>query len=96
MPYYSPRFKDKVYQVVKQIPRGRVLSYKQVANLAGRPSAWRAVGNILKKNQSLEKIPCYRVIKSDGKIGGYVKGTNKKISLLQGEGLAIKNRRIVL
>lgn len=83
-------FKERVLKVVQKIPRGKVLTYKRVAKLAGKPRAWRAVGNILNKNRD-PKIPCHRVIRSDGKIGGYNKGAKRKISLLMKEG-AIKNK----
>ena len=85
-------FKEKVYEIVKKIPKGEVLSYKQVAKLASSPRAWRAVGNILNKNKN-PRIPCHRVIKSDGKVGGYRYGTKRKIALLKKEGVIIKNRR---
>lgn len=71
--------------VVRQIPKGSVLTYKQVAELAGSPGACRAVGNILSKNYDL-KIPCHRVIRSDGKLGGYNRGLNKKVEVLAKEG----------
>ncbi len=74
-------FKEKVLKIVKNIPKGKTKTYKQVAELAGSPCAYRAVGNILNKNYNL-KIPCYRVIRSDGKIGGYNRGTKKKKELL--------------
>ncbi len=77
-------FKEKVLDVVAGIKRGRVLTYKKVAELAGRPRACRAVGNILSKNFNLE-IPCHRVIRSDGKIGGYNRGAAKKALLLKKE-----------
>lgn len=83
------KFKEKVYKIVKMIPKGKVLTYKEVARLAGRPKAWRAVGNILNKNKN-PKIPCHRVIRSDGKIGGFREGTEKKISLLKREKIRIK------
>lgn len=86
-------FKEKVFLIVRKIPRGKVLSYKEVARLADSPCAWRAVGNILNKNRN-PKIPCHRVIKSDGKIGGYNRGGRKKIALLSKEGVIIKNCRI--
>lgn len=86
-------FPEKVYQVVKTIAKGKVLTYKKVASLAGRPAAWRAVGNILNKNRNTE-IPCHRVIRSDGKIGGYKRGIKNKISLLKREGLKIKREKI--
>ena len=88
-------FKEKVLEIVKKIPKGKVMSYKMVAKLAGRPRAWRAVGNILNKNPDPRTIPCHRVIKSNGEIGGYKGGTKKKISLLKREGarIDIPNRR---
>lgn len=85
-------FKEKVLKVVKKIPRGKVMAYAEVAKKAGNPRAWRAVGNILNKNQDI-KIPCHRVIKSDKKIGGYKNGKKKKIALLRKEGLRIKNKK---
>jgi len=81
-------FQRKVYKVVKRIPQGKVMSYQIIAKLAGRPGAWRAVGNILNKNRD-HKIPCHRVIRSDGRIGGYNKGVNKKHLLLKKEGVKI-------
>ena len=78
-------FKEKVYKIVKQIPRGSVLSYKEVARKAGSPKAYRAVGNILNKNYD-KKIPCHRVVRLDGSPGGYNRGTKKKINLLKKEG----------
>jgi len=80
-------FREKVFQIVKKIPRGEFLTYKMVAKLVGRPRAFRAVGNILNKNPDLKKIPCHRVIRSDGKIGGYRYGAKRKIALLKKEGI---------
>ena len=77
-------FREKVLAVVKKIPKGKVLTYSEVARKAGRPRAWRAVGNILAKNRN-PKVPCHRVIRSDGKTGGYNRGERKKISLLKKE-----------
>lgn len=78
------RFNRKVLRIVGKIPRGKTMSYKKVAELAGDPKAYRAVGNILNKNYN-PKIPCHRVICSDGKIGGYNRGAKKKIFLLRKE-----------
>ncbi len=80
-----PSFSEKVYAIVEKIPKGKVLTYKEVAKKAGRPNAARAVGNILHKNHN-PKIPCHRVIRSDGKLGGYNKGANKKREILKSEG----------
>jgi len=74
-------FTEKVYDIVKTIPKGKVLSYKEVSVRIGRPKSYRAVGNILNKNRD-SKIPCHRVIRSDGKTGGYNKGVKKKKELL--------------
>ncbi|OGY56313.1 MAG: 6-O-methylguanine DNA methyltransferase [Candidatus Colwellbacteria bacterium RBG_13_48_8] len=78
-------FKKKVLKVVAGIPKGRTLSYAEVARRAGSPRACRAVGNIMNGNHD-PKVPCHRVIKSDGTPGGYRGGTKKKIALLQKEG----------
>jgi O-6-methylguanine DNA methyltransferase len=78
------KFSEKVLSIVENIPRGKVLTYKQVAHLAGNPKAYRAVGNILNKNYD-KKIPCHRVIRSDGKIGGYNRGAKLKLALLKKE-----------
>jgi len=78
-------FKREVIKIVKKIPKGKVLTYKQVAEKAGKPKAWRAVGNILAKNKNPD-VPCHRVIRSDGKIGSYNRGWKKKKELLKKEG----------
>lgn len=83
--YFWPvTFTAAVLHIVSQIPRGQTLSYGEVARRAGRPRAYRAVGNILNKNRN-SHIPCHRVIKSSGAPGGYNLGTQKKIKKLQSE-----------
>ena len=77
-------FKDLVFEVVKNIPEGSVMTYKQVAEKVGSPKAFRAVGNILNTNYN-SKIPCHRVVRSDGKIGGYNRGTEQKEKILKWE-----------
>lgn len=85
-------FKEKVLAVVAKIPSGRVLTYQEVARRAGRPLAYRAVGNILNRHGGMEKgIPCHRVIRSDGQAGGYAHGTKKKIQILRKEGAKISH-----
>jgi len=78
-------FQEQAYEVVKQIPKGQVLTYKQVAERVGKPGAYRAVGSALNKNRRKD-VPCHRVIRSDGKIGGYNRGSNKKKRILKEEG----------
>ena len=77
-------FQKQVYDVVKKIPRGSVLTYKQVAQKIGNPNAVRAVGNALNKNRD-KNVPCHRVIRSDGKTGGYYSGPAAKIKMLKKE-----------
>lgn len=77
-------FQKKVFAVVKKIPKGKTLTYRQVAEKAGNPKAYRAVGNILNKNFDPE-IPCHRVIRSDGNLGGYNRGVKKKREILKSE-----------
>jgi methylated-DNA-[protein]-cysteine S-methyltransferase len=79
-------FQEKVYAVVKKIPKGKVLTYKEVAERIGKPKAYRAVGMILSKNFN-PLIPCHRVIRTDGKIGNYNRGGSvSKIKILKAEG----------
>jgi len=78
-------FEKKVYQVVKKIPAGKVLTYKQVAVKLGNGGLARAVGNALNKNRN-KKVPCHRVIRSDGRSGGYNQGEKEKVKLLRKDG----------
>lgn len=77
-------FQQSVRDVVKQIPMGKTLTYTEVAVLAGNPRAYRAVGTILSKNYD-SAVPCHRVVRSDGKIGGYNRGVDRKRVLLEQE-----------
>ncbi len=81
----SNLFQERVFNVVKQIPKGKTLTYGEVALRAGNPGAARAVGSILSTNYD-PKIPCHRVIRSDGKMGGYNRGIENKIKILTKEG----------
>lgn len=77
-------FAQAVYDVVRRIPKGQTMTYKEVARAAGRPKAYRAVGNILNKNYD-PSIPCHRVVRSDGSTGGYNRGTEMKETRLKEE-----------
>ena len=77
-------FKERVFAVVKKIPKGKVLTYQQVAQKSGNSKAYRAVGNILNTNKD-PNIPCHRVVRKDN-LGGYNKGKDKKKELLKKEG----------
>jgi O-6-methylguanine DNA methyltransferase len=78
-------FQKKVYNAVLEIPRGRVRSYKWVAARIGMPRASRAVGQALKRNPYTVIIPCHRVVRANGEIGGYSRGLKAKKSLLKKE-----------
>ncbi|MCM8778524.1 MAG: MGMT family protein [Candidatus Omnitrophica bacterium] len=83
--YKFTEFQKRVYAVVKKIPKGEVRTYKWVAEKIGKPRAYRAVGQALKKNPKLLIIPCHRIICSDGSLGGYAKGIKVKERLLKKE-----------
>ncbi len=82
-------FSSRVLELVNHIPKGKVSTYADIARTLGKPKAARAVGNALNKNPHLVVVPCHRVVCSDGRIGGYVGGVKKKISLLESEGIKI-------
>ncbi|MCC2631084.1 MAG: methylated-DNA--protein-cysteine methyltransferase [Candidatus Paceibacter sp.] len=82
-------FKEKVLKIVSEIPKGKTMTYKQVAKKAGNEKASRAVGSIMKQNYRSD-VPCHRVIRSDGIIGDYNRGgRNKKLELLRMEGAIV-------
>jgi methylated-DNA-[protein]-cysteine S-methyltransferase len=82
-------FADRVRKVVKSIPKGKTMTYGQVAYAAGAQGAARAVGTIMARNND-PSVPCHRVIRSDGKIGGYnrINGPSKE-ALLRAEGAIV-------
>jgi methylated-DNA-[protein]-cysteine S-methyltransferase len=90
------KFRSRVLRLVSRIPRGKVTTYKELAIAMGRPRAYRAVANILAKNPRHAKIPCHRVVRSDGEIGGYQLGTLRKTKLLVAEGVEVGDEKIDL
>ncbi|MFA6492804.1 MAG: MGMT family protein [Patescibacteria group bacterium] len=99
-------FTRKVLETVGKISKGKLMTYAQVAKKAGSPRAYRAVGSILNKNfhdhskqlpiKDFSPVPCHRVIRSDGFVGGYALGQNAKEKILRAEGHIINNRKIEL
>ena len=85
-------FTQKVYALAKKIPEGRVTTYKLIAEKLNC-GAYRAVGNALNKNPH-KNVPCHRVVKSDGSVGGFARGTASKIKMLRKDGIKVKNGRI--
>lgn len=81
--------KEEVFNIVRTIPVGKIMTYKQVANRAGT-KGYQAIGQILKQNFN-PQIPCHRVIKTNLEIGGYNRGTEAKIKRLQDEGVNTNN-----
>jgi len=88
------RFYDKVYGLCKRIPKGKVTTYKMIAEKLGT-RAYRAVGTAMRKNPYAPKVPCHRVVNSDGNIGGFSGSVKNKIRMLEKEGVKIKNNRIL-
>ncbi len=91
-------FKDKVYKICCSIPKGKVATYGQLAKLAGKPKAARAVGVFMKNNPDAPIVPCHRVVASDGSLTGYsgVGGITQKKKMLIDEGVSFKNNKINL
>ena len=85
------KFQLKVWNYLKKIPRGKVKTYSEVAKAIGKPLAVRAVANAIGKNPLAPQIPCHRVIRSDGSLGGYSGkgGTKTKRLLLKKEGITL-------
>jgi len=87
-------FRDRVFSACRRIPVGKVATYSQIARAIGRPKAARAVGNALNKNRSA-LVPCHRVVRSDGRVGGYAHGTREKVRMLRAEGVKIRGGKVV-
>ena len=84
---------NKVFKLLRKIPEGKITTYKEIGlTLNLNP---RKVGRILSENEDLENIKCYKVVKSDGKVGGYKLGIKEKIKRLEKEGIKVENGRIV-
>ena len=81
-------FRDRVYYIVGQIPKGQTATYREVAERIGAPRACRAVGNVLNRNPH-RWVPCHRVVRSDGRIGGFARGTEIKREMLTKEGATV-------
>lgn len=86
-------FNNQCYALLRKIPKGKVTTYGEIAR-ALNTRAWRAVGTAMAKNRELIVIPCHRVVRSDGAIGQYAMGPDKKAQLLSSEGVDISNGRI--
>ena len=85
----------KIYKKLLEVPKGKITTYGELAKAVGLKNGQRAVGKIMNKNPYPVIIPCHRVVKSDGKIGGYVYGEEIKSDMLTRERIVIKNGKIL-
>ena len=86
-------FNSKCYKLLTKVPKGRVTTYKEIARAMGS-KAYRAVGRAMACNPYAPKIPCHRVVTSDGKLGGYAFGIKAKIKILEKEGVGVSGGKI--
>lgn len=87
-------FQQKVYNFLTKIPPGKVTTYELLAKAVGKPKNWRQIGKILSQNKNQRNFPCYRVVKSNGEVGGYNCGEKAKTRLLKKDGFIVYNNRI--
>ena len=86
---------ELVYKKLTKVPEGNVTTYSELAKAVGLKNGQRAIGQIMKKNPFPVIIPCHRVVKSDGKVGGYAYGVKVKTNMLKKEGIQIKDGKIL-
>lgn len=91
----KPSFSERCYALLRSVPRGKVTTYKALAE-ALHCKAYRAVGNAMNKNPYAPRVPCHRVIASNGSLGGFASGVKKKRAMLKQEGVAIEKGRVDL
>ncbi len=89
----NTNLKERCYALLKLIPEGKVTTYQEMAR-ALNTRAWRAVGSAMAKNKNLIVVPCHRVVRSDGSVGQYALGSDKKAELLLCEGVEVLNGRV--
>jgi len=86
---------QKVYKKLTEVPQGKITTYGELANAVGMKNGQRVIGQIMKKNPYPGIIPCHRVVKSDGNVGGYAYGADVKTNMLRKEGIKIQNGKIL-
>lgn len=94
----SVEFREKIYQLTRSIPKGKVATYGQLAKLAGKPKAARAVGGFMARNKDIPNTPCHRVVASDGALHGYsgIGGIKGKKKMLINEGVKFLGDKVDL
>ena len=88
-------FQSDCYEALKKVPKGKVITYAGLARMIGRPKAHRAVGSAMNKNPYAPQVPCHRVVKSNGDLGGFATDIEVKIKRLQEEGVMVSDNKIV-
>ena len=86
---------QKVYKKLLEVPKGKITTYSELSKAVGIKNGQRFIGNVMKKNPFPSIIPCHRVVKSDGSIGGYAYGEKVKTKMLTEEGVKIKNGKVI-
>ncbi len=89
------KFQSECYEALKKVPKGKVITYAGLARMVGRPKAHRAVGSAMNKNPYAPQVPCHRVVKSNGDLGGFATDIKVKIKRLQKEGVVVSDNKIV-
>ena len=84
---------QKVYDLLKEIPKGKVTTYKEISQKLGT-KGYRGIGQIVGANPDAPKVPCHRVVRSDGGLGGYAFGIEKKVAILAEEGVKVSDGKI--
>ena len=89
--------RNLIYKLLKQVPKGRVTTYKALAKAAGSPNSARAIGGIMRSNPYAPFVPCHRVVYNDGRLGGYdgLRRVRDKLKMLEEESVQVKDGRIV-
>lgn len=97
-PFMASEFTERIYTLARKIPRGKVATYGQLAQLAGSPGAARAVGSAMRSNPDIPKTPCHRVVAADGSLTGYSagQGISTKRKMLIDEGVSFKGAKVAL
>jgi len=92
------KFSERVLELTKRIPKGKVTTYSELARAAGSPGASRAAGTVMRRNECPESMPCYRVVRSDGSVGAYsgVANSKEKIRRLRKDGIQVAAGKVDL
>ena len=89
-------FNEECYSILRKVPRGKVITYSELARAVGSPKSARAVGNAMNKNPYAPRVPCHRVVGANGEMVGFASGIANKIKMLKREGVELKNGKVDL